>query len=980
MSSSTFELITKGLRCVRAGAGAGKTTALVDAVLKALQEKPDRQKVMVCTFTVKATEELRERIVKRALSVNNQELLELAMSEDHLEISTIHGILYRFLRREGERLGLPPKMQFVSWSEEIQLARQLFFENPHWHTHVSRALSLRQQISHLVNLSRFYLEKSSLGFPSLEDLHRYRAEKSQSLLRFRNEIARRVYEQGDNKGWRDWAETCLAGHQVYWPSLPRYTPKSGIDTDTKDQLRNCYKEFDDLNAEDWSEETLISYCQQIGHYEQVTHEFIPEFIKRKIWLGRISLSDLEGLSHYLISRSETVAKEYSSRIFQWFVDEFQDTSPLQVELISALSQGCKHYIVGDPQQSIYLFRGARVEVFTKMEQTTLRLGGELEKKLVNYRSAPPVLDFVNVALGNWQNFLPMTTGKEVADRLDRVSFQPFETEEEELNGLVDAIQKFGDADVAVLVRNNADVIKVSQILDRAGLAVAADTDKGFLERTEVFDFLSLVKIMINPFDDEALLRVLRGFGSAQLIESLGGVAVRPSSTTKPSEVGLWRALGLTGSAEAQSWLERIQAWQSLAKGATVVHALETALLELRFFERVRGQDPSGVSEANVHALLENFRASGKRPGFSAFAWLQGLKPNRMGLSPEDSSLKSSPSHLSTKGVKVMTIHKSKGLEFDVVFLPFLESQMSNSTFEFKEIEFDETRGLISLPFLRSQKTFHHPYFDTWKEEKKKRLADENLRLLYVALTRAKQFLVLTCTHDQDKPAPKGSFLSHLAPALGGLPPLAGLEQLDLRKANSPGISTVHRVDLSNWAQSRSMSEAKLPTSEAGRVAKKRVSVSKLLQELASASAPNTFDPGLEKKIDVYKSAKRIADGVRTHQELEELESYRAQVLEKILSADPKLIPWRQCQDWRCELGILFKARTGETVEGKIDLLGLDLAAGQALLIDYKTGQSLFVDKAFQQLNLYAEAVQKIWPNLNSIARVVYYLSENRVVF
>jgi ATP-dependent exoDNAse (exonuclease V) beta subunit len=142
----------------------------------------------------------------------------------------------------------------------------------------------------------------------------------------------------------------------------------------------------------------------------VEARFTDEIRAEKFRSGLIELEDLELLSIELIQKSPQSARSFAESWDHWLIDEFQDTSPRQVQLIEALAIGKPQFIVGDPQQSIYLFRGARPGVFAEREATALSRGDERTELMGNRRSSPGVMKFINHAVGRLEGeFQEMTS-------------------------------------------------------------------------------------------------------------------------------------------------------------------------------------------------------------------------------------------------------------------------------------------------------------------------------------------------------------------------------------------------------------------------------------------------------------------------------------------------------------------------------------------------------------------------------------------
>src|SRR5690606_9488735 len=139
--------------------------------------------------------------------------------------------------------------------------------------------------------------------------------------------------------------------------------------------------------------------------------FCDEFDSWKKTTGQISMSDLELYSYQLIRDYSAHVHFFSENFDYWLIDEFQDTSPLQKKLLLSFIKDRKYFVVGDPQQSIYFFRGARAKVFDEMEELVVSKKGIFELLNKNYRSSKSTMSFINYFFEHYsKNFKSMELG------------------------------------------------------------------------------------------------------------------------------------------------------------------------------------------------------------------------------------------------------------------------------------------------------------------------------------------------------------------------------------------------------------------------------------------------------------------------------------------------------------------------------------------------------------------------------------------
>ncbi|MCB0351842.1 MAG: UvrD-helicase domain-containing protein, partial [Bdellovibrionales bacterium] len=140
-------------------------------------------------------------------------------------------------------------------------------------------------------------------------------------------------------------------------------------------------------------------------FELLAKKFVNKYLEYKKKLSKLEMQDLELISHLILNQESSLGEAFAQEWDYWLIDEYQDTSPLQEALLKKLIGKSPSYIVGDPQQSIYLFRGARSEVFARKEQELINKRERLSK---NYRSYSELLSFINDLFSHFeQSFMKM---------------------------------------------------------------------------------------------------------------------------------------------------------------------------------------------------------------------------------------------------------------------------------------------------------------------------------------------------------------------------------------------------------------------------------------------------------------------------------------------------------------------------------------------------------------------------------------------
>ena len=986
MSSSSPESLV-----VRAGAGAGKTTALVAKVLDFTQEfmKSNKRKprVAVTTFTRKATQELRERLTQKALEQKKPDLIEFVQMSSHLHISTIHGVLSLFLRKYGSAIELSPKFTLLDEPSDAKLIRKVIKKslNPE-RARLLEDLSLKKILQAFRKYEEvaFALGESPPFWTEAEILEVLQArsqkwqKKARHLLNYIEEFEAPAPKA---EKWREYAQilgNCLrklasepeAASQHFSEFLnlkpsPRF--KKEADEEVKTLRQEIQEEAEDFATDYYSSKEGIKRSLELNQiFAEWCKEIFLELKTRKIKQGVMTMSDLEGFSLDLIRRSPESASAFSEDWDYWLIDEYQDTSPLQVEILSHLVADRPTYVVGDPQQSIYLFRGARSEVFAQREFENLKSGGKNLSQKVNFRSRPEVVNFLNYFFTNLSpEFSEMEVGRpEWAEpEVPAVNFiqAVSEMDEPESENLQQAsilgrcAQLLGQGvsadQICILSRTNKELSELASAAGKKGLPVQVHAASQFYNRSEIREALQLLKFIINPHDNVNFVALIRTpwFRVSDVLLAAGG---------RQKPLSYWRHFleqsRVQGQGESFKSIHRLQKVLEDSKAAGVGQAWREALWNCGLILTAQGMDGSGRREANLWKLIYNVQKLERRPGFSYAEFCEnGMN---MGLDSESSEGDSDATPvLVPERINLMTIHASKGLQFEYVIIPSAGKWKINAPTE--PLIFDETRQRfwLSLVNPHTGSASAPAWSKLWIQELQKRNFAEYDRLLYVALTRAKKGIDIFW----DKLA-KDSWASRMWK--GGDTSAfnfksASLSAHDLAKviykASDPitGANSISkRISSSQTAQ-------------------KWVSVTDLLApDLLELSASTTKVSANSRKTtsEIQASLEKALTGVGLHRVFESLkyrafeslqyefqeESLEKRSLEFLKSWNSgEILSWIDRGFVEAGFALPFQ---NVIVQGQIDLWAP--MEDKIVIVDYKTGSEKYADKAFEQMNIYAWAL------------------------
>jgi len=424
----------------------------------------------------------------------------------------------------------------------------------------------------------------------------------------------------------------------------------------------------------------------------------------------------------LFDQNPAVRERYAQRFRYVMVDEYQDTNRPQYLLVKQLAGVHRNLaVVGDPDQSIYKWRGADMRNIMDFETdfpdaATVRLEQ-------NYRSTEVILDAASAVIANNQNrkkkalWTDSKGGAKI--RLFRGSDELEEAEY--ITRIARAsLQDDGKALMAVLYRTNAQSRAIEDSLRAAGIAYVVLGGVGFYERKEIKDALGYLKLILNPHDDIALRRVInvpaRGIGKG-VMDALEGVDVSQVSTDLPpllaglsptvTQNSLWTKLvtAVGGRTLSSRQVASLAAFRDLITGLADVARRESVsillgkVLDQSGYLRDLREDKSEESEGRIENLMELVSAAREYEAREVEPTLGGFVDRLSLLSDVDKE----QGERDPK-VMMMTLHSAKGLEFPTVVLAGLEEGLfPHSRSREDEAELEEERRLCYVGITRARK-------------------------------------------------------------------------------------------------------------------------------------------------------------------------------------------------------------------------------------------------------------------------------------
>jgi len=498
-----------------------------------------------------------------------------------------------------------------------------------------------------------------------------------------------------------------------------------------------------------------------------------------------------------------------------FVDEYQDINAAQDAILTALSREgaeANRFLVGDVKQSIYRFRLADPGIFRDYERRWRNSGDNARRIPLadNFRSRRGILDFINrlfgglmradiggvayeaLDFGNDRKNMALATGN---GEDPRVEFHLIAKGDEE-NGDADAVidqdperpdladlpaterearlvalrlrelkeqrheilDKEGGrfravewSDMVVLLRSPAGRVEAfAQEFHRLGIPLEA-ARSGFFESTEINDLVCLLKLIDNPLQDIPLLAVLRSPLVGLSVDELAEIRSHNRGQSFWLTLRRFQREGEASSPARQKadlFLRRMELWRELIRQTSLSHCLETALAETHYEELLLVELRGEQRVANIRRLLDLARQYDPYQRQGLFRFIRFIEVQE----EMEADLEPAPAQTG-KGVRLMSIHKSKGLEFPVVVVAGLGWQFNLQDLR-GDILLDEKYGLcpkVAPPDGEPR----YPSLPYWlaRQQLRRELLGEELRLLYVAMTRARDTLILTAS-SSSKSDPK----------------------------------------------------------------------------------------------------------------------------------------------------------------------------------------------------------------------------------
>ena len=789
-----------GSSLLAANAGSGKTAVMVERFVEAvLVDGLEVGAILALTFTEKAAGELRERVRRRFTELGEH---EHARTAEAAAIGTIHGFCAGVLRAHPFAAGLDPRFTVLEEPVTRRLHDAAYdraleaWASAEGQPAVDVLAAGRDDLRAMVLTAYAELRSSGVRAPRLPIPPELPAPDP-APLRAALAGASSVLQSGAGKKVESARAGLVVAADLPTDRVPLPTELDGA------KLPMGAKLLDDPACIAYREAWEV-YRQACADYharpvvilaDRLLERFAREAERGKAARAAVDFEDLQLLTRDLFAGGETVRARWADRYGLIMVDEFQDTNRLQLDVLERLERD-NLFVVGDEFQSIYGFRHADVEIFRR------RAAGRSRRLAANFRSRPELLEVLNQAFAPTfgEGFAPLVAGLPAAgvpedrlfdpDRVDATNAPPVELLLTDTRGAWEGVGHLGvdipgekawrraearllahrlrgeldggrrPGEVAVLVRAAASLRLIEHALEEAGIPTYVVGGRGYWSQEQVRDGLAYLSVLANPLDETSLYALL-----ASPFAGAGAEALVHVARAARDAGSAWAALrggvvpGLTAFTELVAG-ERTRA-QRLSAEVLLERAIAATGYDVAVLSRPGGERRLANLRKLMRLAREYERSEGRDlRAFVDFAVTQDLSGAREGEAALEGE--------GLDAVRLMTIHRAKGLEFPVVCVADLGRQGPGGG---PPLLLDGTRIGIRLRTLGSAAgtpALDHPALN---RERLLREDEEERRLFYVAMTRARERLILSGGMALDRPPeprPGGVPIAWITRALAGV--------------------------------------------------------------------------------------------------------------------------------------------------------------------------------------------------------------------
>ena len=570
----------------------------------------------------------------------------------------------------------------------------------------------------------------------------------------------------------------------------------------KKQIKKALEIIDSDSVQ--ANKDILDMYEVLKSLKEIIFEYDKLLKQAKKEKNLVDFSDIEhNALNILLKKDENnnyipseIALRYKKKFVEIAIDEYQDSNLVQESILTSISNGKNIFMVGDVKQSIYKFRQARPELFLdKYERYTLEdtadvLGNKIQL-FKNFRSRENILDTTNLIFkdimskklgdidyseeeclnlgasfeetekqsikANTEIFIIENKSEELEDYEEEVLEEPIENIELEAKFVAKKIKEILDSkqviydkkvgyrhitynDIVILLRSTKDKANIFENeLINLQIPVYSDTSDEYLNSIEIQTIMNLLKVIDNPTVDIPLVSVLRsmigGFSDNELIKIRLGDSKKSfyESMIEYSEEGNIKR-------KIDNFLKRISIWKEESEYLQLDELIWKIYIDTGYYNYVSLMPDGILRQANLKLLFEKAKQYEKVSFKGLYNFINFIEKVRTS-SGDLASAKLIGENENV--VRIMSIHKSKGLEFLLVFLCNSNKKFNTQDLN-SQILLHQDLGL-GLNYIDSDKKLQYSTLakEAIKIKSKEEIISEEMRVLYVALTRAKERLIIT---------------------------------------------------------------------------------------------------------------------------------------------------------------------------------------------------------------------------------------------
>ncbi|MBO6001178.1 MAG: UvrD-helicase domain-containing protein [Spirochaetales bacterium] len=759
---------------VSAGAGAGKTAVLSWRFLRLVMNehvRPDQ--ILTLTFTKKAANEMRQRIYQRLLKAKDSIPSDSLDSFRNANISTLDSFCSQIVRSDSITYGFSRDWTNLS-DEDLEILSERLartFLTDEQNSEEVRLLSTLdmppsvlarffKKIARLVSVAGDYdADRVSSAFlSSVREIYRKKRDELGSLL----QTLGQYNLKGAFLAKYDNIMKCYE-EESFGPD--DYLGLQGVkDEEIKDLVNNEIKPILSKDSGFYILQDIANGPDQTPVLQKAVQKFATLINNEKRRMGALTFKDVSELAVTALRDNIQLRNTYKNRYRFIMIDEFQDNNSIQRDLLFLLSEKTslegekgripkleeleqsKLFFVGDEKQSIYSFRGADVSVFRRLQQDIGRNGDSLSLG-TNYRSQKKLIGHFNDVFSKIlcdsekdfeARYTPIDCGRESDGTDSKIIFSVYnksDIEDDDMDSGILEAEAVGDyckriletdeflvagqrpkpEDIAIIFRSSTNQMNIEKALKRRNIPYQIAETRSLMLDAVSSDFYSLLNILIYPEDRRSLAAVLKSPFCGLCDRSIHNVMTEDSAVLP------------VDSKRYELFLSFLEELKKNAFRMTIAQVLQFIYINGGYSAYLKSNEDRCTFQEHYEYLFSyavDFDSSSK----TLNDYVKFLRDN-MGTASK--LTETTVLHSSKSGVQIMTVHKSKGLEFKVVIFAGIGGKGQSDKADFV---FEYGGNLVA-----SENKFLQKILD---EDRKERDKAELKRIMYVAMTRAKDHLIL----------------------------------------------------------------------------------------------------------------------------------------------------------------------------------------------------------------------------------------------